>query len=546
MMNLFDRAVAAVDPARGRDRAIARAQLEAIDRASGMMASGRPTGGGDAPETKWRGASRLMRTMSKWLPRMGSAYTDTPPNERDRMVSRSHDAWRNHMVAGAAVVRVRTNVVGTGLVPHSTVNARALGLTDDEADALNVALDEAWASWAEDPAQCDVEGTLDFYQLQALALISALLSGDAWALTPALPRYRGAWELKVQLIDSGRVSNPDAIMDTPTLQQGVELDASGFPLAVHIARFHPGETLFHAESLAWDRREIWGASTGRRRVMQVWQDKDRIGQVRGVPMLAPILEPLQVLETYSRAELTAAVVSSLFTVFLERGEEALDSDLNPLAGIVGEETIDEAARDSAATESIELAAGSVMELPEGFKISQANPARPNAQYDPFFRAVLSQIGARLELPLDVLLLSYNTSYSAARAAMLEAYRMFGMRRWWLVQQFCAPVRALWLDEVVARGVLRLPGYADPVRRAAYALCMWVGPARGSMDELKEAQAARARIDGGLSNETIETAAMLGESWQRVHNTRVRERRIMRRDSIKNDPAVAPAANGGNA
>lgn len=95
-------------------------------------------------------------------------------------------------------------------------------------------------------------------------------------------------------------------------------------------------------------------------------------------------------------------------------------------------------------------------------------------------------------------------------------------------------------------MLRLPGYADPVRRAAYALCMWVGPARGSMDEQKEAQAARARIDGGLSNETIETAAMLGESWQRVHNTRVRERRIMRRDSIKNDPAVAPAANGGNA
>jgi hypothetical protein len=73
-----------------------------------------------------------------------------------------------------------------------------------------------------------------------------------------------------------------------------------------------------------------------------------------------------------------------------------------------------------------------------------------------------------------------------------------------------------------------------------------------MDEQKEAAAARERIGIGISNETIETAAMMGENWRVVHRTRVRERRIMKRDSIKNGngQAVLPEpgedGNGGEA
>lgn len=538
-MNIVDRMVATVSPAAARDRVIARAQLAAI------AATARPSGiDGTQPETKHRGASRFLRSMQRWLPGLGSAYTDTPPLERQRMVARSYDAYRNHMLAGAAIVRMRTNIVGTGLFPHATVNARRLGITEEAADDVNMRLDDAWATWAENPLECDVEAQLDFYQLQGLALMSALLSGDCFALTPARkPTTASRWDLKVQLIDGARIGNPHGFVDTPTFREGVELDAFGFPVAVHIARQHPGETLMVADVLAWDRREVFGRRTGRRRVLQVWADHDRIGQVRGTPILGPILEPLQQLEAYSRSELMAAVVASLFTVFLKRSDQALDDSLNPIAAIQGEQTVPEGERDSAAESSIELSSGAIMELPEGLEPVIANPGRPNAQFDPFFVAVASQIAARLEIPRDVLLLQYNQSYSAARAAMLEAYRTFVMRRDWLVRQFCEPVRNLWLDEAVAAGILDLPGYADPDRRMAYAACMWVGPARGAMDELKEAQAAKARIDANLSNETMETAAMTGQQWLQVHATRVRERRIMRRDALGNAPAAASVTGG---
>lgn len=43
-----------------------------------------------------------------------------------------------------------------------------------------------------------------------------------------------------------------------------------------------------------------------------------------------------------------------------------------------------------------------------------------------------------------------------------------------------------------------------------------------MDELKEAQAAQMRIQIGVSNETIECAAMTGESRDAVYDQQVRE------------------------
>ncbi len=88
-----------------------------------------------------------------------------------------------------------------------------------------------------------------------------------------------------------------------------------------------------------------------------------------------------------------------------------------------------------------------------------------------------------------------------------------------------------IDEAVARGLIHLPGYADPAKRKAYCQGIWIGPARGAIDELKEANAAGKRIEIGVSNETLETAAMTGEPWQQVYRQRVREVEQRRSDNL---------------
>jgi lambda family phage portal protein len=536
-MNILDRAIAAVSPRLGFARAVDRARTEVLKAANdGQLTAS----AGNRSETRWRGASRMMRWAREWFPSLGSGTTDLPSNERRTLTARSRDAMRGHAIARAAITRCRTNIVGTGLIPHSAVDGATLGLSDDEARELNALIDREFALYAENPAECDAEATLDFYQQQALTLVSALLAGDCFALTPWDERPGCIYGLKVQLVEADRVSNKDESPNTARMIDGVELDTLGAPVAYHIRNAHPADP--HGTQARWERVLAFGPETGRRRVLHVWNEKDRIGAVRGAPYLAPILEPLKQLERYSSAELMAAVVQSLMTVFIQPPKETVDADNNPLPPLEGATTNTEAGDDAP---SITLGNGAVVSLAPGETANMVNPTRPNANFDPFFTALVKQIGACLELPVDELLLSYQASYSAARAAMLQAWRFYTMRRWWLVQQFCAPLRALWFDEAVARGRIPVVDYSDPVRRAAYVAAIWVGPARGAMDEDKEADAAKKRIEAGLSNETIETAALTGEDWKSVQATRQRELAIRARSSAP-DAVKASAENYGTA
>lgn len=473
-------------------------------------------GGGGGVETRWRGASRVLRSMASWIPGLGSPRRDFNQNERRMLVARSRDAMRNHLVARAAITRLRTNVVGTGLVCRAQVDNEALGLSEEEADALNGRLDRLWSLYADDPRECDAEATLNHYQLQALVLVSSLVAGDVLVASPDQERPGCIFSTRLQLIESDRVSNPNGGMDRVDLVDGVECDALGAPVAYHVCTGYPGEHLA-GKTLAWERLTAFGAETGRRRVLHVLADKERPGQKRGMPYLAPVLEPLQKLERYSSAELMAAVISAMFTVFIKKGSDFSAGNL-PMTAL-SEERPD---GDNTADGELSLGEGAVVDLGVGEEPVVANPGRPNAQFDPFFTAVVKEIGAALELPLEELLLHYSSSYSAARAAMLQAWRFYSLRRWWLACDFCQPSRELVIDEAVARGLIDLPGYGDSAKRKAYCQAIWIGPARGAIDELKEANAAGKRIEIGVSNETLETAAMTGEPWQQVFRQRVRE------------------------
>lgn len=461
-------------------------------------------------ETRWKGASRMIRSLVGWQARLGSGTSDLPGYELTRMRARSRDAMRNAPLGRAALVRSRTSIVGTGLVCRPAIDHQTLGITPEQAEDYSRQITSAWERWAENPQECDWEGQQDFYGQQGLALFSAMASGDVFAITPHRVRAGGLYGLKVQLIEADRVCNQHDTSDTPACIDGITLD-DGAPTGCWIRNIHPGDTL-DARMPAWAWYPFVDDATGRRRVLQVWNDKDRPGQVRGAPFLAPVLEPLKQLDRYGDAELMAAVISAMFTVFLKRSSDDAGDD--------GEDLAPFGAAD--ASGGIDLGVGAIVGLAPGDEPVTANPARPNANFDPFFTAIVKQIGATLEIPLDVLLLQFNASYSAARAAMLEAWRFFSLRRWVLVQQFCQPIYGLFLDEEVAAGRLRLPGYGDPVRRAAWSRALWIGPARGSMDEQKEAGAAKTRIEIGVSNAAMETAAMNGEDWSTVNAGRARE------------------------
>lgn len=529
-MGLFQR----LNPRAATSDAQSRQAIAELDRLKD--AQGRATANVGS-ETRHRGASRMLRSMLSWLPGLGSPRQDTPAGERERLISRSRDAYRNHMIGRAAISRAATNVVGMGLTVRPAVDGQALGLNDEDTDALNDAIARNFRLWAESPTECDAEATSDFYMLQRLAFVSALVSGDVFAMTPNARRAGGLYGTKLQLVEAERVGNPLGMRDTVSEIDGVRVDALGRPVAYRVCSGYPSDYLTNHD---WQWIDVFGATTGRRRVLHLMNEKDRPGQPRGVPYLAPILEALQKLERFSQAELTAAVISAMFTVAIKhnadedgglgggatRWDEASDDPSKPTRPVV------QSNRDHTPDgDNLTLGEGAVWDLEEGAEPVTINPARPNAQFDPFFLAIVKEIGAALDQPAEVLLMHFSTSYTAARAAFNQLWKFVKQRRAALAVQFCQPAYELILDEMVASGRLRAPGYRDPAKRRAYTRALWIGEPLGSLNEKIDASAATERIANGTSNETLETMALHGEDWRDVAQDRARELKWKRANGV---------------
>jgi lambda family phage portal protein len=237
-------------------------------------------------------------------------------------------------------------------------------------------------------------------------------------------------------------------------------------------------------------------------------NRERIGQVRGVPFLEPIIELTKQLGRYTEAEVTAAVVNGLFTVFIQH--DGVESDA-PIGSMIPEqEQVDRADEGT-----IELSYGSVVDLGDGEKANAVQPSRPNANFDGFISSLCRQMGAALELPYELLLKHFTASYSASRGALLEAWKMFKMYRTWLSNDFCQPIYEEWLAEAVAKGRIKAPGFfGNPLIRSAYSKAEWNGPAQGQLDPKKEVDAAERRVLNGFSSRERESMEMNGSDFYR--------------------------------
>lgn len=513
--SLIDRAIGAVAPGWALQRMKSRAAL--------ALAGG------------YFGGSRMNRpALQNWNPGVQDADSDISPDLVD-LRAYSRDLARTSALAGGAINTVVTNVVGTGLAVQPQPDAAFLGLDESAVKEWIATVNREWKLWAES-TDCDITRTQNLYGLQGLAFRSALESGDVFALTPAAGTGR-PYRLAVQLIEADRVSNPSRGADKTGMVAGVETDSNGAPVAYHISKTHPGQRL--KSTLEWTRVAAFGAQTGRRNVLHLF-DRRRPGQSRGVPYLASVIEPLKQLTRYSEAEISAAVISAAFAVFVKMDGDAFQS----LFDETQQSQYINAAGDSRWDGNVPTASmsapGKAINLMPGESIESPDLGRPNANFDPFVMSVLRQVGVGLELPFEVLVKHFTASYSAARAALLDAWRFFRCRRDWLAGTFCQPIYELWLEEAVALGRVSAPGFfADPAYRRAWCNAVWVGDGPGSIDPMKEVNAASERIAQGISTIAAESILHDGVDWETKHAQRVRESQARNAAGLNEAQPIAP-------
>ena len=511
--SLIDRAIAAVAPVHACKRAIARKRLSALNSGYGNY-----------------GANRTKKSLIGWMYHGGSAKEDIEDNI-DTLRQRSRDAYMGVPIATASLKTLRTNVVAGGLIPAPQIDADFLKLTDEQVQELQAQIVREFGLWADTPT-CDADRIDNFYSLQQLAYLSYLMNGDAIVLLPMKQQKGQPYSLRVRLLEADRVCSPDLYdrlvpcevqgYKVQSIVQGVETDADGMMIAYWICNRHPlsNDAAAQPGGIQWERVEAYGGKTGRRNVLHI-MTRERAGQRRGVPLLAPVLEALKQLGRYTEAEIEAALVSALFTVFIKSD---LPSDEKPLGEVIPQEQL----IDEADQRSIEMGNGAVVGLAPGESAEFADPKHPTTGYDAFTDALVKQIGAALEIPPEVLYKQFIASYSAARGALNEFWRSCGMMRDWFIEDFCQPVYEEWFTEAVARGRIHAPGFfADPAIRKAYTGCVWNGPARTNLNPVQEVEAAEKRVENCFSTAQEETAQMTGGDFARNVRQRLIEARLKR-------------------
>lgn len=504
-MNVIDKVIEAVSPEKALQRAGARQRLR-------IMNSGYSN----------YGASHTKKSLMGWLYGGGSAREDIQDN-LSTLRQRCRDLYMGVPLATGALKTCRTNVVGSGLKLKSQIDYEALGMTEEEARALESRVEREFALWADSPA-CDLERLDNFYELQQLAFLNWLMSGDVIATLPVTKRVNMPYDLRVCLIEADRLSNPNGTVDQHIVG-GVETNDAGEVVAYHISKHHP--LSYELTETGWTRVDAWGEKTGRRNIIHI-MNRERIGQRRGVPFLAPVIEALKQLGRYTDAELVAAVVSGMFTVFIEKESASSDGGFGEVVAL--EDQVD-AGDDS----TIELAPGAIVDLNEGEKAHDMNPGRPNTAFDGFVVAICRQIGAALEIPYELLVKNFNASYSASRGALLEAWKMFRMYRTWLANDFCQPIYEEWFAEAVAKGRIPAPGFfSDPIRRKAFTGAEWNGPAQGLLNPVQEVTAAEKRVQNGFSTRDREAMEMNGSDFYRNAAQLKREEKLLK--EVKGDGA----------
>lgn len=472
------------------------------------------------------GASHTSSILKSWRPLKMSSKSDIDANLRT-LRNRAADEAINTPIGAASIGTNALHSIGTGLTVFPRIDYRTLGISADEAREWSRRTKKEFNLWASSK-QCDIYRRNNFYDLQYIAYTAYLTDGDAFALfRRKAPDASMPYSLRLQLLESNRVSNP---LDTGILMpmgplsvemrntetgnrivSGVEIDNDGAIVAYWVSNKVPGDMVDISGVAEWQRVEAFGKRTGMPNILQICHDI-RADQYRGVPYLAPVLETLKQLSRYTTAELASAIVKTFFAVFFTQSQT--NGDVSDILGSALGSFEEDPNAPVVDVGEYALGPGTLNALPRGVDVKALDVSSAQSTFQPFMDELVRQVGAALNIPHEVLTKSFQSSYSASRAALLQAWDEFKARRIWFSRDFCQPVYEAWLAEAIALGRIDAPEFfEDPLIRAAWCNAEWFGPTMSILDPVKDVTGSNLRVTYGLSTNEREAAEMTGSDFE---------------------------------
>ena len=446
------------------------------------------------------------------------------------LVSHSRQLAISNPAASAAIDRYVGGVVGSGIL-YSTPKTTAL-LPPEYSFLMELV--STRFSMASRECTLDRQGLLDFGQMQTLAIENMMLSGD-------IAFVRKPDEYSWTAIESDRIISPyymceetrSAIVDGifklinkengNRIVDGVELDNDGRMVALWILK-EAIERPWAACSDQIERIPIEDPDTGLPLCLFVFMPK-RPAQYRGIPLLSPVIEQLFLQSAYIQSEGNAAALQASLYGFItsqkpvnDETAPELKSRMDEYIPVIDEDDYDdggggevsedkptpdfkvayngqEARENLYQPQAKPITSGRFMHLADGEDIRFLQSTHPNSNFGSYMDATTELISSAVGLPAEVLKLSFNSSYSASRAAIIQAGQKYAQVRTHFISRFVRPVFEVFAYETIKDEVGT--DAALYISKALGSEAIWRAPRLAALDPKNELEAYKLAIEMGL-------------------------------------------------
>jgi len=310
--------------------------------------------------------------------------------------------------------------------------------------------------------------------------------------------------VNVQVIDGSHICSPyfddnyfaQAKARGNRIEYGVEISQSN----EHVAYYVVG-----AENKVY-RVERYGENSKRLMAFMVYGSKYRIDNVRGMPILAAVLETLKKLDRYKEATVGSAEERQKIAYSVEHsadstGENILLSKIqqSSLLGM-GEapESKSVSEYEAASTKIATTTNKMAFNMPIGATLKLLE-SKNELYFKDFYTTNIQLICASIGIPFEVALSMYNSNYSASRAAIKDWEHSLKTSRAKFANQFYKNFYNLWLDVEILNGKIQADGYIKALLNnnimaiEAYRNARWLGVNVPHIDPLKEVMAERMKL-----------------------------------------------------
>jgi lambda family phage portal protein len=413
----------------------------------------------------------------------------------EKVLKQARIAYHDSSMAKSIVDRYAMLGIGSGLFLEAAPQAEFLGRSPEELAEWSYDVQRRFHLWARDK-NSDITEELTFYQLQNFYMRSQQRDGEYFCRM----HYKDG-EVKYGTFD-------------PTqLEEGVE-GQTRFDCGVHRNQY--GAIDKYRIRVSDQKVVIFPKYTSNGKILIIHGFMpDYSGQVRGISQIAHILQECKLLSDYQIFELIKAGLHASINLWVKPSKDApatnifdgMATNAGPMAEYSGDDIPAEPDPNTdpltykRMDEAISFGGGmSVFNLNGGEELKSFDPSSPNEAFSAFNKAIEDVVYPSVNIPSEIGRMSFNSNYSASQAAILIFWDVLKVWRDEMASDLLNPVYDAWLDNEIARGRIKCPGWSDPFLRKAWGYCEWTGKGRPHIDPVKYASGEKLKIELGATTQ----------------------------------------------